>query len=89
MFQTIFIHQLGEHSRCYSFSIHEQPHGIYVYIPGHGGGPDGPTIPDFPEQEKWMREHSGLKEVWYLSWVCKDKQELEDFIQKLDKSKTT
>jgi len=37
-------------------------------IPGHGGGRDGPTIPDRPEQEAWMRAHSGLREVWYLTW---------------------
>lgn len=40
----------------------------YVWIAGHGGGRDGPTDADHPEQEQWMRQHSGLKEVYYLTW---------------------
>ena len=40
----------------------------YVTIPGFGGGPDGPKEPNDPAQERWMRAHSGLQEVWYLTW---------------------
>jgi hypothetical protein len=39
----------------------------HVYIPGHGGGRDGPTTADRPEQEAWMRTQ-GLHESWYLTW---------------------
>jgi hypothetical protein len=43
-----------------------------VWIPGHGGGRDGPTIPDAPAQEAWMRERAGLHESWYLQWDLPD-----------------
>jgi hypothetical protein len=52
----------------------------FVWVPGHGGGRDGPTVPDqhgarstrcpintvpdHPEQESWMRAHGGLHESW-------------------------
>lgn len=48
----------------YEFQVDEER----VYIPGHGGGRDGPTIADHPEQEAWMRAHSGLRESWHLTW---------------------
>lgn len=40
----------------------------YVTIPGFGGGPDGPKEANDPAQERWMRVHSQLPEVWYLTW---------------------
>lgn len=43
-----------------------------VLIPGYGGGRDGPTEPERPEQEAWMRSSSGLQEVWYLTWTLPD-----------------
>jgi hypothetical protein len=54
-----------------------------ISIPGHGGGRDGPTIPDRPEQEAWMRAESGLREVWYLSWEVPSAAELERFLARV------
>lgn len=44
----------------------------HVWIPGYGGGRDGPTTSDHPEQEAWMRARSGLHESWYLTWDLPD-----------------
>jgi hypothetical protein len=43
-----------------------------VWIPGHGGDRDGPTIPDSAAQEAWMRERAGLHESWHLQWDLPD-----------------
>jgi len=57
--------------------------GDHVFIPGHGGGRDGPTIPDYPEQEAWMRAHSGLHESWHLQWDLPDASSRRRFLQLL------
>lgn len=72
----------GEDKGKYIFRISHKKESITITIPGHGGGRDGYKKPDFPEQEKWMRDHSDLKEIWYLTWECKD---LKSFKRKLKK----
>lgn len=87
--ETIIINKLGEYTNNYEFLINKSHSGIYIYIPGHGINREGPIDPNYPEQKKWMQEHSNLKEVWYLTWECKNQQELEEFLQKLENLKTT
>lgn len=60
----------------YTFDVTDR----YVTISGYGGGRDGPTTPDRPEQEAWMRAHSGLNEVWYLTWELPDHAAREAFL---------
>lgn len=86
-YQRIKVKQLGAYLREYNFGIRTDNSGIYIDIPGHGGGRDGPTIADYPEQEEWMRKHSGLKEVWHLTWECQDERELKEFVKKIEASK--
>lgn len=83
--QIIKVAQLDNQQGNYIFRIEDGYSGTIITIPGFGGGRDGPTTPDYPEQEKWMRAHSGLKEVYYLTWECKTQIELDSFIQKLEK----
>ncbi len=56
---------------------------LYVGIPGYGGGRDGPTTPDSPAQEAWMRAHSGLREVWYLCWDLPDEAARRQFLERI------
>lgn len=83
MSKKITIKQIGEHKGEYVFWINEQKEEFIISIPGFGGGRDGPINPNFPEQEKWMRDHSNLKEVWYLTWQCNNQEELDCFLDKL------
>jgi len=76
--------KIGQNKGDYKFHVEKQKDGgAIVKIPGHGGGgPDGPTEPDYPEQEAWMQQ-TGLEGVWYLVWKCKDEKELNDFLEQL------
>lgn len=60
----------------YTFHVADR----YVWIPGHGGDRDGPTVPDHPEQESWTRAHSGLHESWYLQWDLPDPATRQRFL---------
>ncbi|MCP4438312.1 MAG: hypothetical protein GY810_05145 [Aureispira sp.] len=82
-YENIKVKSLGDIKGDYKFGIRKTGSSIYVEIPGHGGGRDGPQIPSYPEQEEWMRKHSGLEEVWYLTWEVKNQEDLDKFIQKL------
>lgn len=55
----------------------------HVWIPGSGGGPDGPTDPDHPAQQRWMRERSGLRECWHLTWEFPDASARRRFLQQI------
>jgi len=85
MYKTIKVSQLGKHKKEYEFTIkNDGATRFHILIPGSGGGPDGPTDPDYPEQEQWMRDNSGLKEVWFLMWSCPDKKTLQKFLDKME-----
>lgn len=83
MNRKITINQIGEHKGEYVFWINEQKESFIISIPGFGGGRDGPVNPNYPEQEKWMRDNSGLKEIWYLTWESKNQEELDNFLKRL------
>ncbi|MCA9608603.1 MAG: hypothetical protein KC619_23530 [Myxococcales bacterium] len=85
--KEVTVERLGEHRGSYRFQVlrHAASPTLLV-IPGHGGGRDGPTIADHPEQEEWMRQHSGLREVWYLTWEVPDDAALEGFWRRLDEA---
>ncbi len=83
--RIVVVERLDEHEGRYRFEITHDSAGSFVLIPGHGGGRDGPTIPDHPEQEAWMRARSGLKEVWHLTWEIPDGG-LQRFLAALDAS---
>ncbi len=55
----------------------------FIVIPGYGGGRDGPTTPDRPEQEAWMRANSGLRETWYLSWRIDSDAQLQRLLDRI------
>ncbi|MCB9594027.1 MAG: hypothetical protein H6719_14940 [Sandaracinaceae bacterium] len=84
--RTVTVPRLGEHTGSYTFRIGpaQATFEYIVEIPGHGGGRDGPTDPDHPEQQTWMRECSGLREVWYLCWEIPSEAELRRFWNLLD-----
>ena len=65
------------------YTAHRSGDGGIISIPGHGGGRDGPTIPDRPEQEAWMRAQSGLRESWYLTWDIPNAGELKRFLSRI------
>ena len=82
MFEIISV---AIHKKRYEFRIEKRTTGFWVTIPGFGGSPDnGPEHPRFPEQEIWMRQHSGLKEIWHLTWECCTLEALEDFKLKVE-----
>lgn len=68
-------------SKSYEFRIEKFKERYLIYIPGHGGGREGPEIPDHKEQESWMRQQDYLKEVWYLSWECTEDHQVRKFIK--------
>lgn len=83
----VTVERLGEHRGRYRFEVRRYPATpTLLVIPGHGGGRDGPTIPDHPEQEAWMREHGGLREVWHLTWEVPDDTTLDAFWRRLDEA---
>ena len=59
----------------YTFHLRRSREVYTFTIPGHGGGPEGPRFPDHPEQEQWMRQFDYLKEVWHLTWECREEYE--------------
>ncbi len=69
----------------YKFTIKKSADRFLITIPGHGGGREGPQHPDYPEQEKWIRELGFLKEVWYLTWESKDEYQVGRFIRAVEK----
>ncbi|MEM6800465.1 MAG: hypothetical protein AAF696_03620 [Bacteroidota bacterium] len=65
----------------YEFRIQKFKGRYLIYIPGYGAGREGPEFPYHKEQESWMRQQSYLKEVWYLTWECKEDHQLRKFIK--------
>jgi len=84
--KTIITTVLGTHKGHYEFTITEEEDGLFITIPGYGGGYDGPINPMHPEQLEWMRKHAGFKEVWYLTWKCTKKNRIGKFIDSLQVS---
>ena len=70
-------------NKSYVFTIELREPGFWITIPGRVGGRDGAKDPAFSEQEAWMRRHSGLKEIWYLTWACPDLEGLDAFKSRL------
>ena len=67
--------------REYTFYWVETP-GLYTLtIPGIGGGPEGPRDPKYPEQQEWICQFGYLKEVWHLTWECRDEYKFRKFIR--------
>ena len=83
MYKTVIVEWLNNKRGRYTFTITTVDTGFEISIPGHGGGIDGHRSPDDPEQEQWMKDHSGLPEIWYLTWKCENEEELEAFLTKL------
>jgi|GEM_PF-3623336 len=84
---TVKVQLLDFHKGPFTFYIQRDEDGYIISIPGHGGGRDGPKFPDKVEQEKWMRTHSHMKEIWYLTWKCKDREKLHQFLKKIGSKK--
>ncbi|MEM6633630.1 MAG: hypothetical protein AAF694_28410 [Bacteroidota bacterium] len=76
---TVQTAKLNGELKEYTFQLVQAPEVYTLKIPGHGSGPDGPRIPDHPEQEKWMRQLNYLKEVWHLTWECGEEYEFRRF----------
>ena len=83
MIKTLNVKKLGQHTGNYEFTIQQNSQGIFISIPGYGGGRDGPTTAEKPEQLQWMKEKTKFKEVWYLTWQCKSEKSLRKFINKI------
>ena len=68
----------------FQFYVSDDPDTRYeCHIPGARFTRDGPTAPQHPEQEAWMRKHSGLKEVWYVTYETRHASEMDAFIARL------
>ena len=74
----------------YAFQLYRRddpnsPTGTYYSctIPGKNYTKDGPRDPEYPEQEAWMRRHSGLKEVWHVTFETTEASEMDAFIARL------
>ena len=66
----------------YEFDIQD----IGIYISGDYIGRDQVGEPHFPEQANWLNNLKPaikIQEVWYGSWQCQDKDELEKVLQQL------
>ena len=80
---TVQSSKLSEELKEYTFRL-VQSREVYTFtIPGHGGGPEGPRFPDHPEQEQWMRKLGYVKEVWHLTWECREENEFRRFVKAL------
>ena len=53
------------------------------HIPGARYTRDGPTAAQYPEQELWMQKHSGLKEVWYVTFQTTEPSVMDALIVRL------
>ncbi|MFT4977184.1 MAG: hypothetical protein ACI8S6_003089 [Myxococcota bacterium] len=84
------VDRLGEHRGPYYFTVRGSSRGDKwtVAIPGHAKNAhdmhlNGPTVAEHPEQEEWMKNHSGLREFWYLTWEASDPVTWATFLERL------